>query len=219
MRRNAEAVEALASACAAHGAGLVLISSNEVFNGERSDGLGYREDDSVDPRNAYGQSKLAGELAAQGVYGAKPGLWIVRTAWLYGAPGGDFPDRIVAAADRLPAPEPLPVVEDEVGSPTLATDLATAIVTLAERTDGGVFHLVNRGSISRLGWAERVLAACRPQRRLRPIPRHTYRRDSDPPPWAVLDGSKAASRASIRLRDWREACDAELERRAAAGSA
>ena len=60
FRRNTEATEALAHACRRAGAGLLLISTNEVFDGQRRDGQGYREDDVTAPVNAYGRSKLAG---------------------------------------------------------------------------------------------------------------------------------------------------------------
>ena len=112
MRRNGSAVGKLAIACAGAGARLILISTNEVFDGDRQDGNGYAEWDEPRPINAYGESKLAGERAATTAFDGvgKPGdLLIVRTAWLFGPPGNDFPTKIVSAADRLPAGEPLKV--------------------------------------------------------------------------------------------------------------
>lgn len=209
MRRNADAVGALARACDSLGAGLLLVSSNEVFDGERDDGAGYREDDPVAPRNPYGISKLAGERAARAAWGTSAGLWIVRTAWLYGAPGVGFPERVLAAADRLPDGDELPMVADEVGSPTLTHDLAEAVLDLVERADGGTFHLVGAGHASRYEWARAVLARLRPGRGLRPISRQEFVRASDPPPWGVLDTSRAAG-LGIRLRTWQEALDEHL---------
>jgi len=203
LRRNGEAVGSLARACRAVGARFVLISTNEVFDGERLDGLGYLEDDVVDPRNPYGRSKLAGEVAAGEAFAGDEGLWIIRTAWLFGPPGGDFPDKITAAADRL-APEPLPVVDDETGAPTYALDLARAIFALVERSSGGIFHLTNAGAATRFDWASAVLAVRRPGRELRGISRSEFARASDPPPWGVLDCSKAA-RLGVELRTWQEA--------------
>ena len=122
-------------ACAA-GVDLVLVSTNEVFDGQRTDGRGYGPGDPPRPVNPYGASKLAGEIAARAAFArrwrrleagpgtplaARPQLAIVRTAWLFGPPGNDFPAKILAAADRARAAgEPLRVVGDEVGSPTYA---------------------------------------------------------------------------------------------------
>jgi dTDP-4-dehydrorhamnose reductase len=209
MRRNGDATAALASACQAQGVGLVVISTNEVFAGDREDGRGYVESDKTTPGNPYGVSKLAGEVGAREAFDGRPGLWIVRTAWLYGPPGNDFPDKIVAAADRLPDDEPLPVVADELGSPTLTWDLAAAILALLERTDGGTFHVVNTGVASRREWADRVLAVRRPGRTTRPISATEFARASSPPRWGVLDPSHAEAHGS-RMRSWQSALDEHL---------
>jgi dTDP-4-dehydrorhamnose reductase len=206
MRRNGAATGVLAEACRASGASLLVVSTNEVFAGDRSDGQGYVETDAVGPRNPYGASKLAGEVAATAAFGSAPGLWIVRTAWLYGPPGNDFPDKITAAADRLPDGEPLPVVADEWGSPTYTRDLALAILELVALTEGGLFHLVNPGVASRRDWAGRVLAARRPGRSTRPISATEFSRASAPPPWGVLDAARAQA-AGLRLRSWQDALD------------
>jgi dTDP-4-dehydrorhamnose reductase len=210
LRRNGEATGALARACAERGVGLLVVSTNEVFDGDRTDCQGYLEDDPTGPRNPYGASKLAGELAAREAFGDGPGLWIARTAWLYGPPGNDFPTKIVAAADRLPEGEALPVVSDEVGSPTFAVDLAAAILALIAATDGGIYHLVNNGAVSRLKVAEHVLGRLRPERAVRPISRTEFTRASDPPPWAVLDNGRAAA-AGVTIRGWTDALDTYVD--------
>ncbi len=202
LRRNGEAVGAIAAACRAVGAGLVLISTNEVFDGERTDGRAYLEDDRANPRNAYGRSKHAGELAALAAFGGADGLWIARTAWLFGPPGNDFPDKITAAADKVDGP--LSVVSDEIGCPTYTPDLARAVYELVARTNGGVFHLVNAGAASRFEWARAVLGIRRPGREIRSITLAEYERSSDPPPWGVLDTSKARA-AGVEMRPWQNA--------------
>lgn len=202
MRRNGQAVGAMAQACRETGAGLLLVSTNEVFDGRRTDGRPYREDDPTNPCNPYALSKLAGEQAALDAFGGADGLWIARTAWLFGPPGADFPDKITAAADRVAGL--LPVVSDEFGCPTYTPDLARAIYQLVERTDGGVYHLVNTGSASRYEWARAVLDVRRPGRELKPIAMADFERASDPPPWGVLDTTKARA-AGVELRPWTEA--------------
>ena len=184
MRRNARAVRELAEATAAAGARLLVVSTNEVFDGARTDGRGYREEDPVEPPNAYGASKLAGERAAVVAFGraGRPAdLWVVRTAWLFGPGAPDFPAKILAAAERLAPDAPLPVVGDEIGSPTYAPDLAAALLELAERAPGGLYHLVNDGRASRAAWAELVLRLAGRSTPVRPIPQAAYPRPSTPP--------------------------------------
>lgn len=205
QRRNGTALGELALACAESAVGLVLVSTNEVFDGSREDGQGYREDDPVGPANPYGVSKLAGELAAREAYpGAVDGLWIVRTAWLYGPPGNDFPTKILAAADRLTPGDPLRVVADEIGSPTYTPDLARALLDLLEATRGGTFHLCGADVASRFDFASAVLDRCRQGLTMLPISRREFVRASNPPPWAVLDCS-AAAQLGVGIRSWREA--------------
>jgi dTDP-4-dehydrorhamnose reductase len=209
MARNGSATGVLAEACAARGVALALISTNEVFGGDRTDGHGYTEQDVPAPRNPYGASKLAGERAALAASGPGPGAWIVRVAWLYGPPGNDFPGRIVAAADRLPPDEPLRVVEDEVGTPTSTRDLAVAILALLDRTVGGTFHLAPDEPVSRYGWARAVLGILRPGRAIVPVDRRAFQRSSDPPPWGVLDAGRAAA-VGVRLPPWRASLARDL---------
>ena len=206
MRRNALAVAELADACVRSGTDLVLVSTNEVFDGRRTDGLAYTPEDGPRPGNPYGASKLAGETAAQAVFlGRAPQLALVRTAWLYGPPGNDFPVRILAAADRARvAAEPLRVVGDEIGSPTFAPDLAEGILDLlASGTFAGIHHIVNAGAVSRAGWARHVLAALGVEVPIVEISLATWTRPSTPPAWSVLAPTALPSGES--LRPWQAA--------------
>jgi dTDP-4-dehydrorhamnose reductase len=208
MRRNGEAAGELAEASVANGRQMVLVSTNEVFDGRRDDAVGYDEDDEPRPINAYGASKLKGEELARSAFARaarSDDLAIVRTSWLFGPPTPDFPARIVAAADRLPDDEPLPVVADEFGCPTYAADLADAIVQLClEQRACGTWHLVNDGVASRLDYARAVLSASRPGRQIRPVSRADYARASTPPAWGVLSARRARERG-VTMRDWRAA--------------
>jgi dTDP-4-dehydrorhamnose reductase len=218
MRRNALAVAELAEACAVSGSDLVVVSTNEVFDGRRTDGRGYGPGDRTAPGNAYGASKLAGETAAQAVFlrrggvpatgaarAAGPQLAIVRTAWLFGPPGNDFPGKILAAAERARAAgEPLRVVGDEVGSPTYAPDLAHAIAELlAGGTRAGLHHVVNGGAVSRAAWARTILSAAGLDIPIVEVPLASWARPSAVPAWAVLDPTPLPS--GEPLRPWEAA--------------
>lgn len=213
QRRNARATGVLAAACAARGIDLVAVSTNEVFDGRRTDGLGYRPDDDANPVNAYGASKRAGELAAAAAFAAVAGaggssgprLGIVRTAWLFGPPGADFPSKILAAADRaLAAGEAVRVVADEIGSPTYCLDLAGAIVDLIGSGDvGGIHHVVNAGAVSRAGWARELFRQAAVPATVEDVPASTWARASSPPGWAVLEPTPLP--LGEALRPWAEA--------------
>lgn len=208
MRRNGEATAALATACAATGTSLVYVSTNEVFDGDRRDGQGYRERDQPRPGNAYGSSKLRGELAIEDAFSSSvprgPRFWIVRASWLFGPPGNDFPAKIVAAARALAPAGVLRVVADEHGRPTLATDLAMALVRLPQIARPGIYHLANGAVASRFEWARRTVEQCVPGTRLSAIAQADYQRPSRPPRWGVLDTGLAES-LGISLRPWPEA--------------
>jgi dTDP-4-dehydrorhamnose reductase len=201
MARNAGATGVLARACAAAGADLVVVSTNEVFDGERTDGRAYGPDDEPRPRNPYGASKLAGERAARAAWeGAAGRLGIARTSWLFGPPGNDFPDKILAAAERArDAGEPLKVVGDEWGSPTFSHDLAEAIVELIGDGDaGGTHHLVNGGVTTRAGWARELFRQAGLAVDVEEVPASTWQRASDPPLRAVLAPTPLPSGEPIR---------------------
>jgi dTDP-4-dehydrorhamnose reductase len=195
-RRNAEAVHVVAEATAARGIDLVHVSTNEVFDGLRSHDRGYRPDDPATPGNPYGASKFAGEVAATAAYRGRPAsLAIVRTAWLYGPPGNDFPAKILDAADRARvAGEPLRVVADEFGSPTYAHDVAEAVADLIGTGEvGGVHHVVNAGVASRADWARELFRQLGSEVDIEEVPGSTWARASVPPPWGVLEPTPLAS--------------------------
>jgi dTDP-4-dehydrorhamnose reductase len=208
LRRNGEATGALARACARRGIHLVAVSTNEVFDGLRTDGRGYSTDDPPAPGNPYGSSKLAGETAARAAFergGPEPA--IVRTAWLFGPPGHDFPDRILDAAARAAAAgKPLRLVADELGNPTDARDLAAALVAIVAARTTGTFHFVNGGSTSRAGWARAILELTRVTVPTEDVPAATWTRPSTPPPRAVLEPTSLPGVAP--LRSWLEATTA-----------
>ena len=216
QRRNGAATGVLARLCEAASVDLVLISTNEVFDGRRSDRRGYRPDDPTGPINAYGASKLAGETLAAEAFGRRhggPSLGIVRTAWLFGPPGGDFPAKIVAAGRKSAAAgRPLSVVgDDEVGSPTFAPDVAEAIVELlAAGVAAGVHHIVNSGRASRAAWAREVLRLADLPVDVEEVPASMWPRDSTPPRWAVLEPTALPS--GEPLREWQAALADEAGR-------
>jgi dTDP-4-dehydrorhamnose reductase len=199
FRRNSEAVGELARATSAAGIRLVLVSTNEVFDGNERR-RAYKPGDTVGPKNPYGESKLRGEEAAQDAYvGWRDGLLIVRTAWLYGAPGNDFPTKVVAAARRAKSTgEPLRLVRDEIGSPSLASDVADGIRALMADHISGTRHVVNTGRATRAEWAQLVLDIAGVDVATELVPASTWKRDSAAPSFCVLA-------SDVALRPWQDA--------------
>jgi dTDP-4-dehydrorhamnose reductase len=208
LARNGAATAALAAACAERGLDLVVISTNEVFDGARTDGAGYRPDDETRPANAYGRSKLHGEDAARAALAGSAGrVGIVRTSWLFGPGKPDFPAKIIEAArSAAERGEPLRAVGDEFGSPTYVADLADAVVELIEAdafADPPIHHAVNGGFTSRAGWARDVAQRAGIDIPVEEIRAGTWQRASVPPRWGVLEPTPLPS--GVPLRAWRDA--------------
>jgi dTDP-4-dehydrorhamnose reductase len=194
---NADGTMHVALGAAAARAGLVYVGTNEVFDGTLD--RPYVETDLPNPVNAYGRSKLEGEIAAARHHGAP---WIVRTAWAYGAGGRNFVHRIREIADAKGA---LRVVADEVSCPTWTDDLAAAILRLVERAPAGVYHLAGLGSCSRFELAKAVLEMTgRGHVPVESITSAEWPRPSRPPLRTALDAGKAAS-FGVPMLPWREA--------------
>jgi dTDP-4-dehydrorhamnose reductase len=213
-RRNGHATGALARACADRDIGLLTVSTNEVFDGRRTDGEPYRTGDEPSPPNPYGRSKLLGEeLAGEAYARSRSPLWIVRTAWLFGPPGNDFPSKIARAARvAAEAGEPLRLVADEVGCPTAAADLADAIVDLVAHAEAaGLHHVVNEGQASRAAWARRVLDHLGIEVETLDVSMDLWQRASEPPRWGVLEPTPLPTLRT--LRSWQAALADDLARR------
>ena len=121
---NGEGVKNLALACKVVDCPLLHISTDYVFNGENN--KPWMEDDEVGPISIYGKSKLQGEEAIESILDK---FFIIRTSWLYGINGGNFPKTMLELAKTH---DTLTVVTDEIGTPTYTLDLAQAISELIE---------------------------------------------------------------------------------------
>lgn len=146
---NATAPAHLAELAARQGIGLIHISTDFVFSGPGP----HTEEGRPTPLNVYGASKLAGEQAVQL---AHPAALIVRTAWVFDADGNNFVTKLLSRADQAE----LSVVDDEIGCPSSAADVAEGLIQLALRLQSGpapehhIYHLTNQGETSRYQMAQ-----------------------------------------------------------------
>lgn len=197
---NATAPALLASSCKEVGAGLVHVSTDYVFPGDGTQP--YEPDDPKGPTNAYGRTKLAGELAIAEIL--PDAHWIVRTAWLYGAGGPNFVKTMARLSRER---ETLTVVADQVGSPTWASDLARGLLAVA-RSDAapGAYHGTNRGQTSWHGFAQAVFEelGADPARVL-PTDTAGFPRPAPRPAYSVLSTATWEAAGLPAWRGWREA--------------
>lgn len=201
---NAFGAQNIAHACLRCNAEMVYISTNEVFNGQTD--RPYVEDDQPQPINPYGSSKRAGEQMT-GHY-LRSGLYIVRTSWVYGPGGNNFPSKIIAAADKYGE---LRVVNDEISNPTYTLDLAEAIVQLVRTRVYGIYHFANAGYCSRYDFAKEILRLNgREHIPIQPITLAEYPRLSVVPPFAPLANTRGAA-LGIQLRPWQQALAAYFD--------
>jgi len=198
---NGAAPGRLAAASSEVRATFVQISTNEVFDGESADP--YLEDAQPNPINPYGASKLAGERA---VASSNASHLIVRTAWIFGPGGRNFPSKIMTAAlSSRERDEPLRIVADEHGNPTWAPDLARGVVTAMTLGISGVLHLAGEPPATRYEWALAILAEVE-DLKLRAISRSDYERPAPVPARAVLSMDLARS-LGIASMYWRPPTD------------
>lgn len=207
-RVNAEAPGAIARACASAGAALVHFSTDFVFDGSK--GAPYLADDATNPLNAYGETKLEGERK---VLDACPRAVVIRTSWVVSAHGKNF----VKTMLRLAAGgQPLKVVDDQLGRPTSAADLAGFVLSQARRfVDApcgdpafGMHHFANGGDItSWRGFAQAIFAQALGDRA--PEVGATTTADWPSPAvrplYSALDTSATEAVFGVRIRPWREA--------------
>jgi dTDP-4-dehydrorhamnose reductase len=190
---NADASANVAAAGAAAGAFVVAVSTDYVFAGDAE--RPYLETDAPAPRTAYGRTKLLGE---QAVAAATADHAIARTAWLFGAGGGNFVDTMLRlAADR----DEVRVVDDQIGCPTWTGHLAPALLDVAERRLAGVHHLAGGGRCSWAGLATETFRQAGAACRVEPVGTQEFPRPAPRPAWSVLGSARADALTLPRWED------------------
>jgi len=205
-RINADGTKNVALACKSIGAVLVYISTDFVFDGKKK--RPYRESDKTSPLGVYADSKLKGEAAVKKILKK---YFILRTSWLYGKNGKNFVDTIVAKAKELGS---LKVVDDQVGSPTYAVDLAKAIGVLVDKCASaqehksasyGIYHVSNSGSVSWYEYAKAIVKLANVRAEVLPISSDELDRPAKRPAMSTLDNSKFMKFTRYKMRNWKTA--------------
>lgn len=176
---NGTGVDELAQICKDADALLVHYSTDYVFNGKAT--APYPVDQPLDPINAYGRSKAAGETAIREVNG--PHL-ILRTSWLYAPWGKNF---VLTIAKLAAERDTLKVVNDQCGRPTSCEHLAAATLGLIENDARGTLHLTDGGECTWFDFATAIAARVNPACTVEPCSSDVYPRPAKRPTYSVLD--------------------------------
>ena len=196
---NSHAVSVLANAAAKVGAVLIHISTDYVFDGRSS--TAYGEDDAPAPLNAYGRSKLAGEKA---VTASGCRHIIIRTSWLYSGYGKNFVQTIRTRASQQPV---LHVVDDQIGTPTYAGDLADFILHVIEEDKldrEGIFNYSNEGVASWYDFAHEICDLTGSLCDVVPCKTSDYPANVSRPPFSVLDKTKVKEAFGVGIPHWKD---------------
>lgn len=200
---NGDGVGNLALACKEIDCPLVHISTDYVFNGENT--MPWVEDDEIGPISVYGKSKLKGEEAILEILDK---FFIIRTAWLYGMNGGNFPKTMLELAKNHLE---ITVVYDEVGTPTYTPDLAKAISQLIETDYYGIYHITNSGSCSWCEFARYIFEIAGKDVKVIPVTASEFARPAPRPHYSVLENKKWIENGFKPLRSYKDAIKEYVE--------
>ncbi|MBL7886368.1 MAG: dTDP-4-dehydrorhamnose reductase [Flavobacterium sp.] len=203
---NAVGAKNLAEVCKENNIILLHISTDFVFDGDSSKlGMtkGYTEEDQPNPTGVYGQTKLEGEKAIQSTF---ENYYIIRTSWVYSQFGNNFMKTMLRLASER---DTISVVNDQIGTPTNAIDLAECILKIIvtnnqqPTTDNfGIYHFSNLGQCSWYDFAKEIFRQNNIKVNLLAIPTSAYPTPAKRPAYSVLDKSKIEKTFHIKSQSW-----------------
>lgn len=193
----------LAEVCKEFSTILLHVSTDFVFDGSKT--TPYLETDLPNPTGVYGQTKLDGEKAIQLTF---DNYFIVRTSWVYSQFGNNFMKTMLRLASER---ESLSVVNDQIGSPTYAVDLAEVLVKIIQtdnrqqtKDNFGIYNFSNEGQCSWYDFAKKIFEVNNISINLQPIPTSAYPTPAKRPAYSVLDKSKIKGIFNVEVREWEE---------------
>ncbi len=195
---NAVGPENLAKVCKEFDTILVHISTDFIFDGTSK--VPYLETDIPNPKSIYGQTKLDGEIAIQKNWEKH---FIVRTSWVYSQFGNNFMKTMLRLASER---DSLNVVDDQIGTPTNAVDLAEVLIKIIQSSNYqstfGIYNFSNEGQCSWYDFANEIFHQKGIKIDLKPIPTSAYPTPAKRPAYSVLDKTKIKSTFDIKINDW-----------------
>lgn len=195
---NHQAVAVMAKWSQRNKCKLVHVSTDYVFDGNSA--VALTETAETNPINVYGVTKLAGEKACLEL---NPNSIIIRTSWVYSSFGNNF---VKTMSRLMQERDSLNVVNDQIGSPTYAADLAQAIVTILEHKNwqAGIYNFSNEGEISWYEFALAIQEIGRFECEVGGIPAANYPTPAKRPAYSLLDKSKIKDAFGVEVPGYRE---------------
>jgi len=195
---NHQAVAVLAKWSQTNNCKLLHVSTDYVFDGTAA--IALRETAATNPINVYGATKLAGEKAC---VQENPNSIIIRTSWVYSSFGSNF---VKTMSKLMQERDSLTVVNDQIGSPTYAADLAQAIVTIINHANWqpGIYHFSNEGEISWYEFALDIQEIGNFDCKVVGIPASDYPTPAQRPAYSLLDKSKIKAIFGVVVPDYKE---------------
>jgi dTDP-4-dehydrorhamnose reductase (EC 1.1.1.133) len=177
---------------------LIHISTDFVFDGHST--RPYLEHDTPNPINYYGVTKYQAELE---IKNALKRYFIIRTSWLYSEYGRNFLKTMLRLGDEK---KELPIVNDQIGTPTYAGDLAQVIVKIINSDSNayGIYHYSNKGQCSWFDFAKEIFAYTKNDIKINPIATHRYKRPAQRPGYSVLNKRKIEKGLDVKIPSWRK---------------
>jgi len=194
----------LAETCKEFDTKLIHISTDFIFNG--SNDKPYTENQLPNPKGVYGQTKLDGEKAIQQVFS---NYYIIRTSWVYSQFGNNFMKTMLRLASERTS---LSVVNDQIGTPTNAVDLAECLMTIinaqyptsSNQNHYGIYNFSNEGQCSWYDFAKKIFEINQVNIDLIAIPTSEFPTPAERPKYSVLDKSKIKSTFGVEVKDWED---------------
>ena len=195
----------LAVVCKEFSSVLLHISTDFVFDGSKN--IPYNETDIPNPTGVYGQTKLDGEKAIQAVF---ENYYIIRTSWVYSQFGNNFMKTMLRLASER---DSISVVNDQIGTPTNAVDLAECLIKIICHTElvevqqpttdnFGVYNFSNEGQCSWYDFAKEIFKINNIKIDLKPIPTSSFPTPAKRPKYSVLDKTKIKSTFLVEIKNW-----------------
>lgn len=202
---NATATKYLAQITSENNIPLVHISTDYVFDGNSP--TPRTEADAVNPIGVYGQTKLEGEQFALAI---NPKTIIIRTAWVYSKYGANFVKTMLRLFSEK---QEIGVINDQLGSPTNAIDLARVIATIISQDslEYGVFHYSNEGQCTWYDFAMKIKELSGSSIHINAIPTSAYPTPAKRPAYSLLDKTKIKKTYHLEIPHWEESLKRELK--------